>query len=267
MTADEIPAAFYTASGNADLTYLATAYTSGPWDPNAQHGGPPAALLVGAIERAAQQANSALAIVRATIDLLRPVPVGRVDIDLEAVRQGRRVSEWRGGLSVDGKVCLRASVLLMAELDLPTPRPSGPSLLPGVQSCPPYAFPFFRQPIGYHSAVEVRWAKSTWGSPPAGAWLRPRFPLVLGQASLPIERTLLVADAANGIGAALPLDRFTFLNADLTVSIFRPVRGEWVGLLVDTALPHRGIGQTHAQIEDESGPCGYGIQSLVLANL
>ena len=35
-----------------DHEYVATAYTSGPWDARAQHGGPPAALLVGAIGRA-----------------------------------------------------------------------------------------------------------------------------------------------------------------------------------------------------------------------
>ena len=34
---------FYVPAG--DGTWLATVHTTGPWDPTAQHGGPPSALL------------------------------------------------------------------------------------------------------------------------------------------------------------------------------------------------------------------------------
>ncbi len=250
-----------------DHEYVATDYTSGPWDARAQHGGPPAALLVGAIERAAQAQNPQLAAMRVTIDLLRPVPIAALRVELEAVRMGRRVGEWRGTLVADGKPCLRASVLLVAQQALPTPLLPTPGLLPTPDASPVYSFPFFRQPIGYHTAVEVRWAVGTWGAPPAGAWLRPRLPLIEGQGTLPIERTLIVADAANGVGAALPFGSFTFLNADLTVALSRPLVGEWVGLLVDTAAPPYGVGQTHARLEDEAGTFGFGLQTLVIAAL
>lgn len=255
--------AFYEPAGEG--AYLATAYTIGPWDERAQHGGPPSALLVGAIERAAQQQNPQLTAVRATLDFLRPVLVGRVELRLTPVRQGRRVAEWSGELVADGKACLRAAVLLIASQDVPTERLPAAPALPSVESATAYTFPFFRSAVAYHSAVDVRWAVGQWGTPPCGAWLRSRVPLVLGQDTLPIEKTLIVADAANGVGAALPFDRFTFVNADLTVSLSRPLEGDWVGLLVSTATPPSGVGQTHAQIEDEAGPCGFGLQSLVIA--
>ena len=259
----QIPEAFFVADGG---DFVATEYTSGPWDPRAQHGGPPAGLLVGQIERAARLANPQLQTIRVTIDLVRPVPVGRVTLgSLEPLRQGRRVAEWRGSLSADGKVCLRAQVLLLSELALPTGRAAAAPSLPPFANLPTTEFSFFRQPIGYHKAVDLRWAVGTWGSPPCGAWGRQRVPLILGQDPLPIERTLVVADAANGVGAALPLGRFSFVNADLTVALFRPLAGEWVGLLVDTAISSAGIGQTHATIEDERGPIGYGLQHLVIA--
>lgn len=255
--------AFYEPAGEG--AYMATAYTIGPWDERAQHGGPPSALIVGAIERAARQQNPALSVVRATLDFLRPVVVGRVELRLTPVRQGRRVAEWTGEIVADGKSCLRAAVLLIASLELPTERSPAAAALPPVTAKTSFEFPFFRWPVAYHSAVEVRWAVGQWGAPPCGAWMRSRVPLVLGQATLPIEKTLIVADAANGVGAALPFDRFTFVNADLTVSMSRPLEGDWVGLLVTTTTPPHGIGQTHAQIEDATGPCGVGLQSLVIA--
>lgn len=256
--------AFYVAVDEHDFD--ATPYTIGPWDERAQHGGPPSALLVGAIERAAQLANPAFAVVRATLDFLRPVVVGRVTLALAPVRQGRRVAEWTGTLTADGKPCLRAAVLLVAQVDLPNGRIAAPAAIRAVAASTPYEFPFFRWPVAYHSAMEVRWAEGEWGTPPCAAWMRARVPLIDGQPTLPIEKLLIAADAANGVGAALPFERFTFLNADLTVSLSRPLVGDWVGLRVATATPPHGIGQTHTQLEDERGPCGFGLQSLVIAS-
>ncbi len=56
----------------------ASGHTAGPWDPTMQHGGAPASLvawLAGRIET-----QTPMRVVRMTLDLLRPVPLGDLDI-------------------------------------------------------------------------------------------------------------------------------------------------------------------------------------------
>ena len=84
-----LPEAFYTPT---DDGYEATALTQGPWAAGFQHGGPPAALLAGAMASYGDNADTRL-LVRTTVELLRPVPIGVVRVDIEPVRGGRRV-DW-----------------------------------------------------------------------------------------------------------------------------------------------------------------------------
>src|SRR5947209_3830299 len=55
---------------------LATELARGPWDPAAQHGGAPAALLMRAFERF--EPDPGLMLGRVTFELLRPVPLGEL---------------------------------------------------------------------------------------------------------------------------------------------------------------------------------------------
>ncbi|MEK6255419.1 MAG: hypothetical protein N2B05_12045, partial [Gemmatimonadales bacterium] len=50
--------------------YVPTRFAGGPWSAEAQHGGPPSALLAGAMERV-EPAGMFLS--RITVELLRPV--------------------------------------------------------------------------------------------------------------------------------------------------------------------------------------------------
>src|SRR5690606_9066695 len=72
-----------------DGTLLATDLTRGPWDPGAQHGGAPAALIGRAIERTGP--GEGMRVARVTMELLRPVPIGPLRLETEVVRPGRRV--------------------------------------------------------------------------------------------------------------------------------------------------------------------------------
>jgi hypothetical protein len=85
---------FYEALG--DGRFASTPHTRGPWDPAFQHAGPPAALLGRALERCEPRDGMLLA--RLTFEILRPVPVGEVDVAARVVRPGRSVqlleAEW-----------------------------------------------------------------------------------------------------------------------------------------------------------------------------
>ena len=54
-----------------------TAWTAGPWTADAQHGGPPSALLGRSIERLAADSGGGT-VGRISVDLLGPVPVGEL---------------------------------------------------------------------------------------------------------------------------------------------------------------------------------------------
>ena len=66
----------------------------GPWTPEAQHGGPPAALLARAIERF--EDGERMFVARMTVELLRPVPIAPLTVESRFARPGRKVQPHRG---------------------------------------------------------------------------------------------------------------------------------------------------------------------------
>src|SRR5438270_7877763 len=84
----------------SDGRFVATELARGPWDPGAQHGGAPAALLMRAFERL--PAPEGLVLARITYEFLRPAPIGQVEVRAEIVRPGRRVQLLEGSMLADG---------------------------------------------------------------------------------------------------------------------------------------------------------------------
>src|SRR6476660_5980167 len=149
--------AFY-ERGGGEGQYVATELTRGPWDPGAQHAGPPSALIGREVERLEESAEFQVG--RITFEILRPVPIGPVSVAAEVVRPGRRVQMFEATLggSEGGEPLIRARGwrLRRDELDLPATLtdlgqpPAGPE-----QGSEPE---FFRtgQDAGYHTAMEWR---------------------------------------------------------------------------------------------------------------
>ena len=102
-----MPAAFYEPDGDR---YVATELTRGPWDPGAQHAGPPAALLGREIERLPDAEEFQVG--RVTFEILRSVPIAPVSVEAQVVRPGRRVQLVEAELSDEaGEPLMRASGL------------------------------------------------------------------------------------------------------------------------------------------------------------
>jgi hypothetical protein len=99
---------------------------------------------------------------------------------------------------------------------------------------------------------------------PGRVWMRLRYPLVAGEELTPLARLAASADFGNGISAVLPFDQFLFINADLTVHLQRPPRGEWIGLDAHTLLYRGGTGLAESVLHDAHGPVGRAFQTLVV---
>jgi len=138
------------------------------------------------------------------------------------------------------------------------------SALPRPEASRPFQFPFFREADGYHTAMETRLARGEFGSGRAAAWMRQRVPLVPGAAPSPLERVLIAADSGSGVSAAIEHKRFTAINADLSVSVHRPLEGEWVGMDGVSIYEASGVGLADTRLHDRRGPMGRAMQSLIV---
>lgn len=253
------PAAFYLPDGDA---FVPTELTRGPWSPDAQHAGPPAALLGRAIERLDPVE---MRVARFTMEILRPVPISPARVEARVDRPGRRVQHAVATLSDEEGPIASASAwrILPGEsepVDLePTPH-DGPS---GSEGIPPFAP---HEGESYFTAMEWRLAAGSVLEPgPAAVWMRMRHPLLPGEEPSPLTRVLAAADSGNGISWVLPLDRWLFVNTELTVHLARVLAGEWVCLDARTRVGPEGVGFAETDLWDERGRIGRGAQALLIA--
>jgi hypothetical protein len=238
----------------------------GPWDPQAQHGGPPAALIARAFERL--PGGEELVMARLTYELLRPVPLGELRIAAAVVRPGKRIQLLEASLSTpDGTEVVRARALRVRPADTEAgtaddpPPPAPPDRGVAVD------FDFNREDARMYArdAMELRFVEGSWREPgPATAWFRLRVPLVEGEEPSALQRLAAAADFPNGIGSILPWSEYVFINPDLTVYVERPPVGEWICLQASTRVPAGGVGFAEAVLYDERGRVGRSLQSLLV---
>jgi hypothetical protein len=80
----------------------------------------------------------------------------------------------------------------------------------------------------------------------------------------PLQRVVGVADFANGISHVLPFETYLFINADLTIHMFQPLTGEWVGMASRSHHGSHGVGMSDTALFDTGGRIGRSEQSLLL---
>jgi hypothetical protein len=252
--------AFYEADGDG---FLASEWTRGPWDDAAQHGGPPAALLAGALDAWGEDAE-AWFLARVTVALLRPVPLSRLRVAVTPDKLGRSVQRLRAALTVDGQAVLTASAVRIRRAPIAAPPPPPTDPWPAPDASPPLELSFFQNPVGYHKTVELRVARGAWGATPIGVWTRPRIPLVAGRESTAVERLVLLADAQSGMGVPMDPLAATFVNPDLTVYLERDPVGPWLGFDIRSTAGAHGAGLAQSAIRDAVGLVGRSAQSLLV---
>jgi len=245
----------------------ATELTRGPWDPGAQHAGPPAALLGYAIERLPEAEGFQIG--RITFEILRSVPIAAVRVQARVARPGRRVQMFEAELSdAAGEVLMRARAwgLRTAAIEIPAEAIVSSEVPPPPEEGKATGFFPTGEEHGYHSAMEVRFISGGFLEPgPATVWLRMRQPLIAGEETTPLQRTLVVADVGNGVSASLDFRRFLFINVDLTVQLERMPVGEWICVDALTLPQPSGVGTAESVLADREGRIGRALQTLLVS--
>jgi hypothetical protein len=249
--------AFYARDGGR---YVPSELTRGPWDPRAQHAGPPSALLGRAVERC--EPREGMQVGRITLEILGPVPLAPLETSARVVRPGRSVELLEASLSgPDGEV-MRATAwrLRPGEVGVDSEPDGAP---PGPEHGATSEFFATGQNVGYHTAMEYRFVEGAFLEiGPATVWMRMCGPLVAGENPSPLERVLVAADSGNGVSAALDYERYVFINTDLSVHLLRMPAGEWVCLDATTHI--EGLGLSDTALWDERGRIGRAAQTLLV---
>jgi hypothetical protein len=277
--------------------FAATELARGPWNPEAQHGGAPAALLVRAFERLA--AADGLLFARVSYEFLRPVPLAAIEVRAEIVRSGRRSALLEGSIvDGEGRELVRARALRVraaesalgaegAGFSAPGDSLANSGATPGVDvPLPPRAggggtksaetpsadapdsaeaFGWARRPMFATDAMEIRFTHGHFVERgPAGAWFRLRVPLVADESTSALQRLAATADFGNGISSIVTWEDHLFINPDLTLYIEREPQAEWIHLDAETRIAPGGIGIATGALSDEQGPVGRATQALVI---
>ena len=220
-----------------------TELARGPWDPGAQHGGAPAAMLVRAFEHAVAD-DRARARAR-HLRVLRPVPLGelaRADRAWCGPAGGCRLLEGSlrtaDGVEVDARArrCgSRRRTSTPAQRRAPPPGPGARA----------------RQRLRQRRRDDVPRRRDRdplrRGEPSTSSGRRRRgsacaCPLIAGEEPSPLQRLAAAADFPNGIATTLSWDEYMFINPDLTLYIEREPVGEWICLDAHDARRAGGVG-------------------------
>ena len=241
--------------------------TGGPWHPEQQHGGPPAALICRGLERAAAEAGLTH-LGRLTVNLLRPAPISECRIEAMADYLGRNAGHYSGRLIAQNKEIARFTALMQREDELPVPEnapghppPAAPKP-PG--ECPVVRIPFGGAGFGYADLVENRLAEGKFFNGPCAAWFRMNHPLLADETPSPYQRVAVAADSGNGVSAALDIRKYLFVSCDLTINLFRRPAGEWICLQARSFFGGNGCGLAESALYDEEGFIGRATQSLAV---
>ena len=233
-----------------------TKLTMGPWRPDAQHGGPPSALLTALCESHVGQRET---LARVHVNLLTSVPLAPLETVARRIPVSRRVAHVSAELRHDDRVVAEARALVLTGGETPDPdwvagelaarswREAYPSVPPhwGADSS---ATPFHRD------GIEHRFVAGTFDQAgPAVDWVRLRQPLLAGEVTSGFQRIMAVVDVGSGISAVFdPAKGFGLINADLDVAFVAQPVGEWLRLEAESHVDRcSGTGTAITKVYDQ----------------
>ena len=239
-----------------------TEWAVGPWSPDTLQASAYGGLLVRLMERAPTPPDMMIA--RLSFDLWRPVMREPITGATTVLREGRKARTIEASLLQGGKPVARCTaVLLKADVGAAPPRAplvppaKGPEEGTPIPTVARNWSPFF-------TGVETRTVEGDLLKPgPVAAWFHLRRPLVQGEDNSPLVHAVSAADLASGISAVVDIRTWSFVNADLTLVLWRTPRAPWILLAAETYAGDRGTGVAHGLLSDVEGPFGRCEQTLL----
>lgn len=256
-------------------TFESSEYTRTGWNTTDQHGGPPSALLAHVIQSI--ELPVPMQMTRITSSLLRPVPIAPLRVRTRVLRVGRRVAVVEADLllldSDDPVATAQAQMIRTEDVELgdvsrspftvPTPPQEHPPVKdPGTGDWADTSIPRFHRHGTERRSIDRGWENLG----PGTAWFRLLVEVVEGAPPSPLTAFVAIADLANGLSTALDVERYMWVNPDLTVAFSRAPRGEWVGMQAEADPQDHGVGLVHARGFDADGPFGHVLQTQLLVH-
>lgn len=258
-----------------------TELARGPWDPRAQHGGAPGALMLQHLSTLPDVDGH---LTRATVEFLKPIPMTPLVLRSEVVRQGRQVQRSEATLLAGDVAVARAEGLHVAgvpgdtetvvpaamrypdELTLPPPATLEAAGAEHRRAATGTDGDQRKNPISFAAdAVEIRRSYGHFKEQgPAAAWIRLAVPVVAGEPTAPWARLAAACDFGNGLSNVVRWRTHTFANADLTIAVGRVPKGEWIGLHAVTRAGPDGVGIAVSQVADTDGYIGVAQQTVLI---
>lgn len=206
-------------------------------------------------------------LVRWEVRLLRPVPMRPLRVATTVLREGRRIQLVEAALlgEAGDEICGATGLRMRVREDLELP--AGDGTLPpppGLEEARSTEF-ISRSNSFIETGVEMRFIHGSMRpTGPAAVWARLLCAVVEGEEPSPLTRVAAVADFGNGISSLVPWDSWLFINAELTVYVQRPPRGEWICLDARSELDPAGVGVAHSVLSDRDGSIGHALQALLV---
>jgi hypothetical protein len=245
--------AFYERDGQG---FVATDTIVSPWNPKMQNGVALAGLL--AFELEAQPTIAPMSFARFHLDILRPVPLGHVDIVTRIVRDGRRMQMLEADLVADGAVMARAYASRLRLDESPAlaavPPPVGPDgLRPREARGRSVGTLFDLRPIPGRG----------WDQPgPGAAWLSCVSEVVAGEAASPFVTAAMACDFGSGLSTVLTRGAYSFANIDISMNLIRQPQGAWMYMECETLTHGGGRALVNTTLSDMDGEFARAHQTL-----
>ena len=235
----------------------------GPWTAGACHAGPVAAVMARALERVVLEKQ----LTRLTINFRRPIPICGFRVAAEIERNGRSATTAMATLwDEDDQICATASSLhLVTHSYINLPSASVPH--PSFEEAKSGDFPAKRALHGlpfFTSGIEVAYPPGETIDPgPTTLWMRT-IPILESEIPSPFQSLCPIADCGNGISRNAELAEVNFVNADLTVAVYRLPESDWLASQAISFWQSSGIGISQAILFDKLGSLGIALQSLIV---
>jgi len=242
-------------------SFSPTEWAVGPWSKDLLQGSAFGGLIARVLD---QHATAGMTLARLSFDLWRPVTREPLTPSVTVLRDGRKARTLEVSLTQTGKIVTRCTAAYLKADPTLTPAP-------GDRTAPPRG-PEAGRPIPdvarrwspFFTGVDTRIVEGGLLEPgPAACWFHLERPLVAGETNSPLVHTVSAADLCSGISAVVDLKKVTFVNADLTIVLWREPRAPWILLSAETRVGDRGTGVARGTLSDRDGAFGGCEQTLI----